>query len=125
MNIDFSKVKDSPIINGPPRWKINSAYDMFNQNHYWHGETGWYAISQMQDHHRLNVCRFLEARAGEIQMMYIFSMPDPGNFLQGDHALDEAYRLTEIEGEETMAMKPREWLHQTPLFKRMSLGLPI
>jgi hypothetical protein len=57
--------------------------------------------------------------------MYIVSMPDPGLFLQGDHALEEAYRLAELEGEEAMAMKPREWLHQTPLFKRMSLGLPI
>jgi len=123
--IDFSNVKDSPVIPGPPRWKIRSQYDMFNQNHYWLGQDGWYAISQMQDHHRRNVTFFLLARAREMQWLYIASMPNPSDFLRGDHALDAAERIVEQEMEEVMAMKPREWLRQTPLFRRMSLGVGL
>lgn len=100
--------------------------DLYDQSMYWPGEEGWYLLTQMTRSHRINCVRMMLRNAVAIQIAYIMDRPNPAELLQGEHALDAAEAEEERWYEETMLNKtPKQWLRQTPLFRRMNLGLGL
>lgn len=122
--VDFSKIKDSPILKVEPK-NIRNTYEMYNQAHYWRGKLGWYSISQMTHSHRQNSLRLILKNAEWIRDHYFWSMPYPDDFLRGEMALVIAHQEYEREVEWMMARPASNWIRYTSLFIRMQMGIKL